>query len=179
MVLTLDGLLGTEGLTASGALWAAALLVGVFVGSIAAVTFLIVQLPATCFTRNPAGWGDRHPAARWAWLILKNLLGVALVVAGVLMLVLPGQGILTILAGIGLLNFPGKRTLELKLLSRPGVLGAINRLRARFGKPPFPLEEQRGKPGDGRSDRLIKPDDAGLRGRGHARARGEETVEDG
>jgi hypothetical protein len=52
----------------------------------------------------------------------------------------PGQGVLTILLGVMLLDFPGKRELEAKLVSRPQVYRAVNRLRARYGKPPFLLD---------------------------------------
>jgi UPF0716 family protein affecting phage T7 exclusion len=69
-------------------------------------------------------------------------LGVVLVVLGILMSVpgVPGQGFLTILLGIMLLDFPGKRNLEYKLVSRPQVLNAINKLRHRFGKPSLVLD---------------------------------------
>ena len=140
----------------SGVVWGGVLALATFVGSIVAVTFLIVQLPANYLSRTPGGWGDRHPIFRWSLLILKNLLGGVLVALGVLMLVLPGQGVLTIVIGILLLDFPGKRGLVRKLISRPGVLGAINRLRARFGKPPLVLEERRGVPGTCTSERTIK-----------------------
>jgi hypothetical protein len=136
--------------------WGLALALATFVASIAVVTFLLVQLPATYFSRTPGRWGDRHRILRWTFLILKNFLGAVLVAVGVLMLVLPGQGILTILIGVMLLSFPGKRSLERKLISRPGVLGAINRLRARFGKPPLVLEERKGQPGACMSERANK-----------------------
>jgi hypothetical protein len=54
----------------------------------------------------------------------------------------PGQGVLTILLGVMLLDFPGKRRLEYKLISQPRVFNNINRLRARFDKPPLELEEK-------------------------------------
>ena len=46
---------------------------------------------------------------RWTGLILKNLLGVLLVILGGIMTLpgVPGPGILTILLGVMLLNFPG------------------------------------------------------------------------
>ncbi len=53
---------------------------------------------------------------------------------------IPGQGLLTILLGVMLLDFPGKRRLEFKIISRPKVFRAINRLRARFDKPPLVLD---------------------------------------
>jgi len=39
-----------------------------------------------------------------------------------------------------LLDFPGKRRLEQKLLSRPQILKTINRLRARFGKQALEID---------------------------------------
>jgi hypothetical protein len=51
------------------------------------------------------------------------------------MLVLPGQGLLTILMGLALTNFPGKYTLERRLVRLPSVAGGLNRIRALAGKP--------------------------------------------
>jgi hypothetical protein len=71
------------------------------------------------------------------FLTVKNAVGGLLLVAGILMLVLPGQGILTILAALALLNFPGKRALELRILHRPALLKGINWLRRRAGRKPL------------------------------------------
>ena len=68
---------------------------------------------------------------------MKNLLGALLVVLGLVMLVTPGQGLLTLLAGLLLMNFPGKYRLECWVVLRPGVLRALNWLRGRGGQPPF------------------------------------------
>ena len=57
--------------------------------------------------------------------------------AGMAMLVLPGQGILTMVIGVSLLDFPGKRKLEHKLLTQAMVFQAINSIRAKCSKPPF------------------------------------------
>jgi hypothetical protein len=75
----------------------------------------------------------------WAGIVLKNLLGATLVVLGAVLSLpgMPGQGLLTILAGILLLDFPGKRGLLFKMLSRPTLLRSINRLRAIFSRPPL------------------------------------------
>lgn len=83
--------------------------------------------------------GQRSRAARAAVLVLKNALGAVLVLAGALMLVLPGQGILTLLAGLTLLDFPGKRRLELWLVRRGPVLRAVAWIRKRAGSPPLQL----------------------------------------
>jgi len=68
-------------------------------------------------------------------LILKNILGVVLVLAGVLMLFLPGQGLLTILIGMVMMDFPGKFKLERRIVSNPKVLATINWMRASRGHP--------------------------------------------
>jgi hypothetical protein len=132
------------GMTPRQMFWDSVLLfVVMLLGSLVVVTFVLVKLPSTYYVGRHGppmfGWAERHPALRWAVLIGKNVLGVLLVIAGVLLSLplIPGQGFLTIILGIMLLNFPGKRRLERRLVSRPRILRAINGLRARFGKPPL------------------------------------------
>lgn len=98
-----------------------------------------IYLPADYFTRRRQVWDKNRSAWQWAVIVLKNLAGVVLIVAGVLMLVLPGQGVLTIIIGLLMLNFPGKRKLVTGLIRRTKVLGSINALRLRFGKPHLEL----------------------------------------
>ncbi len=74
---------------------------------------------------------------RAAFLLIKNAVGTMLLAAGIAMLVLPGQGILTILAALALLNFPGKRTLEMWILHRPSILRTVNWLRRRAHQEPL------------------------------------------
>jgi hypothetical protein len=130
-------------------LWSGALFVVTFVATFAAslaiVGVLLVKLPSTYFLdrHEPALWIDQHPAVRWAGIILKNALGIALIALGFLLSLpgIPGQGLLTILLGVMLLDFPGKRRLERRLIGMPRVLDRVNRLRVRFGKPPLVLAE--------------------------------------
>jgi hypothetical protein len=124
-------------------LWVVAVFLATFVLSLAVVSWLLVLLPATYFVerdRRPF-WVGQPPVVRWSGLIAKNLLGAALVAGGVVLSLpgIPGQGLLTILIGVMLLDFPGKRKLERKIVGMPRVLRTINRLRARFGKPPLVL----------------------------------------
>jgi hypothetical protein len=65
------------------------------------------------------------------------LIGCVLLLAGIAMLVLPGQGILTMLIGVSLMDIPGKRKLERRLIGRPAVLRTINKIRAKFGREPL------------------------------------------
>ena len=82
---------------------------------------------------------DHHPVLRLAGLIVKNVVGAVFLLAGLAMLFLPGQGILTMLIGISLLDFPGKRKLEAKIVGQHTVLQALNAMRAKFDKPPLTL----------------------------------------
>jgi hypothetical protein len=112
--------------------------------SAAVAVLIFVRMPATYFSDPPSKpSSSEHPIIHWIVLILKNLLGVVLIVAGIVMLVAPGQGVLTIVIGLMLLNFPGKRKLLRAILGRPRIRKAINSLRARFGKPPLIFDESR------------------------------------
>jgi len=110
-----------------------------FVGSLIAIPFILVRLPADFFDiRVPRPWmKDHHPVLRLVGHLLKNVVGVVFLFAGFLMLFLPGQGILSMLIGISMLDFPGKRKLEAKMIGQPTVLHAINGMRAKFGKSPL------------------------------------------
>ena len=109
-----------------------------FALSLAIVSVIVVKLPADYFKKDhPRKILPNHPpAVRYLAIIGKNLLGVLLVAIGIVLSLpgVPGQGFLTILLGIMLLDFPGKQTVEHKLVSRPQVLKSINKLRHRFGK---------------------------------------------
>lgn len=72
-------------------------------------------------------------------LILKNVIGVVFLLAGFAMLFLPGQGLLTMLIGISLMDFPKKRQLEAKMVGQPTLLSVINGMRRQFDKPPLTL----------------------------------------
>lgn len=108
--------------------------------SLAAVPFMVLRLPRDYFVRRRRRFGERlraaSPLGKLA-LLLKNLLGLILGVLGVLMLFLPGQGLLTILLALVLLDLPRKHELERRLVGRPGVRKALDGLRRRFHKPPF------------------------------------------
>ena len=110
-----------------------------FVVSLIAIPFLLVRLPPHYFDeRHPRTWlRDHHPVLRLIGLGLKNALGVVVFLAGIAMLFLPGQGLLTMLIGISLLDFPGKRHLERRLVGQPTVLKTINKLREKFDRPPL------------------------------------------
>jgi len=125
------------------AVLAAGLLVGTFVVSLGAVLVVLVRLPVTYFRDGHASRAaEQHPITRWTMRLLKNILGMILILIGLVLSLpgVPGQGLLTVLIGIMLLDFPGKRRLERALISRPRILSSVNALRARFGKPALQLD---------------------------------------
>ena len=106
------------------------------------LALVVTWLPADYFVTGepPVGsFAGRHPAVRVLFHVGKNAAGALLVLAGLVMLVTPGQGVLTVLAGLMLLDLPGKRAIELRIVRNPRVFRAINRLRARAHHPPLEL----------------------------------------
>lgn len=123
------------------AILAALLFVAALVISFAVVLTILVRLPSDyfCAPRAKSAQNAGHGIFFGIGVVLKNILGTILIVIGVILSVpgLPGQGLLTVLAGVFLLDFPGKRRLLYKILSRPPLLQAINRLRTKFARPPL------------------------------------------
>jgi hypothetical protein len=122
--------------------WLAGMSLLMFVVSLVAFPLVIIFLPQDYFVRHhrdPARQTRRHPAVWLTLSILKNALGVVLVLAGITMLVLPGQGLLAILVGVMLANFPGKYALERRIISRPAVARGVNRIRELAGRSPFEI----------------------------------------
>jgi hypothetical protein len=100
-------------------------------GSIVLVPRYLAKLPPDFLT---AGDHEQHSMA---WRVVRNGLGVVLVLLGVAMLLLPGQGLITLMVGVLLLDFPGKQRLVQRVLGRPKLLKAVNKLRAKRGCPPL------------------------------------------
>lgn len=113
--------------------------------SLVIVGMVIVRIPADYFATEhaPAAFVDRRAMVRWPLLIAKNLFGLFLVALGIVLSLpgVPGQGVLTMLIGAMLIDFPGKRRAERWILRRRGVLNTINRIRARAGREPLRLPE--------------------------------------
>jgi hypothetical protein len=115
-----------------------------FIVSTALVSYALVKLPATYFhsSHQRDFFEGQNRAIRWSGVIFKNLIGVILIVVGVILSLpgVPGPGLVTILLGLVMLDIPGKRPMETRLIKRPAVLQSINKLRARFDKPPLVLD---------------------------------------
>lgn len=121
-------------------LWASAISLVALVGTLLALPWAVTRLPADYFVRERRrSWRDATPYAsiNIILIVLKNSLGLLLALLGVVMLFTPGQGLLTLLAGLALMNFPGKFRLERKIALSTGVLRGINWMRERRGHPPM------------------------------------------
>lgn len=120
--------------------WASGLSLLALVGTLIGVPWVVARLPHDYFNQaHRAVWRLSADLPWFALLLgsLKNFVGALLVVLGVVMLVTPGQGLLTLLVGLLLMNFPGKYQLERWLVGRRGVLSTLNWLRRRSKQPPF------------------------------------------
>jgi len=133
-----------SGLTWSRVLFGVLVFLITFTTSLGIVSLILVKLPADyfCSHYDRKLWRERSPALRITAHVGKNVLGALLIVLGIIMSLpgVPGQGLLTILLGVMLVDFPGKDRLERKLLHRPSIRKSIDKLRARFGKPPLQLD---------------------------------------
>jgi hypothetical protein len=103
------------------------------VASLAVVLKVVLALPVDYLET------ERPPHPSWPRRLARNGAGLLLIVVGAVLSVpgVPGQGLLTMLAGVLLVEFPGRQRLERALLRRASVLPALNRLRTRFGRPPL------------------------------------------
>lgn len=111
-----------------------------FVGSLIAVPWLVGRMRADYFVthwQEVEGRHRRHPALALTTLVLRNGLGLVLAAAGLAMLFLPGQGLLTILIGVCVMDFPGKRRLLQRLVSLPQVRQGLNWIRRKQNREEF------------------------------------------
>ena len=125
--------------------WMGVISIITFLGSLIAIPWMVAKIRPDYFLHPSApseSWQNRHPVIRFALHVVKNLVGVMLIFAGIAMLVLPGQGVLTILVGVTLLDFPGKRKAEFWFIRQRGVLKAVNWIRSKSHQQPLEVPEK-------------------------------------
>lgn len=118
--------------------WLAAGSVIFFLISLLFVPIILIRLPVDYFSHDKkfrSPWARGHPLIHVPLLLIKNVLGTLLIIGGIFMLALPGQGILTILVGLVLLDFPGKYQAERWVVERKYILRSINWIRAKYKQP--------------------------------------------
>lgn len=113
-----------------------------FIVTLSVIPWLILQIPENYFAepaRRPMLETLNHPLLRLLILVLKNLFGVIFLLLGILLLVLPGQGLLTMLLGIIMIDFPGKYRMERWFIGHKSVLRSVNWLRKKGKQAPIKL----------------------------------------
>jgi hypothetical protein len=106
------------------------------------VPVFVIRMPSDYFMYNKRDlkqFHRQHPFVRVVTLIIKNIFGFIFICAGLAMLILPGQGILSILIGISLVSFPKKRALERAIIQQKAVEQVINWMRLKAHKSPLEL----------------------------------------
>ena len=114
----------------------------IFLLSIIGISWFVANIPEDYFfesKRKSTKWHEQKPILRLVVIFGKNIIGVLLIIGGLLMLVLPGQGLLTMVTGLLLINYPGKYRLERKLVSKPSIFRTLNWIRIKANKPPLKI----------------------------------------
>lgn len=119
--------------------WLAVISLFTFVLSLILIPWVIGRLPQDCFIKlHHNDKPQIQPSiGAVALSIFRNILGLTLLLSGIIMLFLPGQGLLTILLGALLISFPGKQKLVQALVSQPKIQHSMDWIRKKRNKPPF------------------------------------------
>jgi hypothetical protein len=123
-------------------LWLAAVSLLVLIASILLIPWIVTKIPSDYFThpkRQKYLWSDQPKIVRYLFIFLKNILGAMLVLGGITLLFLPGQGIVTMMIGLLIMDFPYKYKVETWIIKHPVVLKSINRLRKRAKQRPLEI----------------------------------------
>ena len=121
-------------------LWLATISLLIFIFSLFSIKWLVALIPSDYFiNKSSSKFRFKYPIIWLLSIIIKNILGYTLIVGGILMLFLPGQGLFTIMIGLMLSNYPGKYLIEKRFIAIPSVLKTINWLRKRSDKSPLEI----------------------------------------
>ena len=119
-------------------LWFGSISLFVFLFSLLSIKWLVSLIPEDYFINKKDLKVKTSNIFIWyIVLIFKNLIGYSLILGGIMMLVLPGQGLFTIIIGLMMSNYPGKYSIEKKFIAIPTILKSINWLRRKSNKPPI------------------------------------------
>ena len=115
----------------------------VLVLSALSIGYFIRKIPHDYFLDDKIGVSqikNKNPLIWIIALVLKNVIGYCLILGGILMLVLPGQGLLTILVGLMISDYPGKFKIEKRIIKTKLILKTINWYRAKSNVLPIILK---------------------------------------
>jgi hypothetical protein len=123
-------------------IWFGSISLFIFLFSLLTIKWLVALIPEDYFiNKRVSKIRSINPLLWYIFLIIKNIIGYSLILGGIMMLVLPGQGIFTIIIGLMLSNYPGKYSIERRFIAIPSILKSINWLRRKSNKPPINLSK--------------------------------------
>lgn len=121
-------------------LWLGTISFIIFIFSLLSIKWLVALIPSDYFlNKTNSKFKSTYPLIWIIIIVVKNIIGYTLIIGGILMLVLPGQGLFTILIGLMLSNYPGKYFIERKFIAIPSILRGINWLRKKSNSPPIEI----------------------------------------
>ena len=121
-------------------LWVGSISLFVFLFCLFSIKWLVSLIPEDYFINKKDSKIKNNNLLAWSLIvIINNLVGYSLILGGIVMLVLPGQGLFTIIIGLMLSNYPGKYSIEKRFIAIPTILKSINWLRKKSNKPPLRL----------------------------------------
>jgi len=105
--------------------------------SLLATPWVLARLPANYFSKPPTV--RPRSAKRLCASVVKTVMGSLMVLTGLAMMFTPGPGLVCLVLGMTLCEFPGKHRLLKRVIRRPSVFSTLNWLRKKASKPPFVL----------------------------------------
>ncbi len=138
--VTMDSLLKQTSLDSSLIAIIIAVAVAIGLATLLATPWLLARLPADYFSRDPKALAKRSllEGIRHIWLsMLRNLMGLFCFLFGVILILTPGPGLVFMVLGLAIGDFPGKHRLLQWMVSMPFVLNALNWIRHKSGHPGF------------------------------------------
>ena len=104
-----------------------------FIISLFFIPYLALVIPKDYFKKSSA----KH--SNIMVLFIRNILGIVILLIGVLLLFMPGPGMLVILISFILMEFPYKKKIELWFIKKTKLLEIINKIRKNKNKPEIEL----------------------------------------
>ena len=123
--------------------WIGVISLLVFFLSLLSLPWLVAMIPEDYFLSQKRKRTILKNEVFGTWIVIfivKNSIGLLLVTGGVLMLFLPGQGVLTIIAGLIMTDYPGKFELERRIVSNKKILEKLNWLRNKANRPSLKID---------------------------------------
>lgn len=115
-----------------------------FLVGITLIPYLILKIPYDYFnysSKKAYFSNKREIAVYYLKMILRNIAAFLLFLIGVILLFIPGQGLLTIFLSLLLADIPGKYKIEKYMIKKEKIYNMLNGFRQKHGVKPFVLPE--------------------------------------